>query len=132
MGKFGTFCQGTTTPLGGPQAKFKSSTRLTWTTPWSGLGFSVNWRYIGPVNLDTGVTTLPDSRIPAFNYFDLAVTYRFHDRYNFRAGVNNVFDKDPPIIGQGELPGIVGSGNTYPQVYDALGRYMFVGLTADF
>jgi len=24
------------------------------------------------------------------------------------------------------------NGNTFPQVYDTLGRYVFVGLTADF
>ena len=24
------------------------------------------------------------------------------------------------------------NGNTYPQVYDAVGRYMFIGLKADF
>ena len=131
VGLFGTFCQGTSTPLGGPIAHFKSTTRLTWTSPWN-LGLSVNWRFIGPANLDTGNTTLPDSHIGAFNYFDLAATYRFHDRYQFRIGVNNIFDRDPPIIGQGELPGTVGSGNTFPEVYDSMGRYIFAGLTADF
>jgi outer membrane receptor protein involved in Fe transport len=25
-----------------------------------------------------------------------------------------------------------GNGNTYPQVYDAFGRYIFMGLTAKF
>ena len=54
------------------------------------------------------------------------------DRYNFRMGVNNVFDRDPPVIGQKELPGVVGSGNTFPQIYDVLGRFLFVGVTADF
>jgi outer membrane receptor protein involved in Fe transport len=45
--------------------------------------------------------------------------------------VNNVFDKDPPITGT-NCPGVVCNGNTFPQVYDALGRFVFVGLSADF
>jgi iron complex outermembrane receptor protein len=132
VGKFGLTCQGTSTPLGGPIPSFKSSTRVTWTTPLTGFDFSVNWRFIGSANLDTGETGCADCHIQAFNYFDLAASYRFRDRYTVRVGVNNVFDRDPPIIGQGELAGVVGSGNTFPQVYDALGRFLFTSLTADF
>jgi outer membrane receptor protein involved in Fe transport len=54
-----------------------------------------------------------------------------HNNLNFRVGVNNVFDKDPPLVGS-NLPATTGNGNTFPQVYDALGRFVFVGLTADF
>ncbi|MGI9168573.1 MAG: hypothetical protein ACR2FH_00145 [Caulobacteraceae bacterium] len=96
-----------------------------------------NWRYIGPATVDAIPNTpagagCADCHIQAFNYFDLAAQYRFRDRYTLRAGVNNIFDRDPPIIGQGQLPPTIGSGNTYPQVYDPLGRFLFVGLTADF
>ena len=46
------------------------------------------------------------------------------------AGINNLFDKDPPItskygVGQG-------NGNTFPSTYDALGRKLFMNLTARF
>ena len=34
------------------------------------------------------------------NYFDLASTFTVGDHYGFRLGVNNIFDKQPPI-GQG-------------------------------
>jgi outer membrane receptor protein involved in Fe transport len=43
--------------------------------------------------------------------------------------VNNVLDDDPPMSA---AVGTTGNGNTYPQTYDALGRYVFVGLTLDF
>ena len=86
---------------------------MTWTTPLTGFDFSVNWRCIGAANLDTGETGCADCHIQAFNYFDLAASYRFRDRYTVRVGVNNVFDRDPPIIGQGQLAGVVGSGNTF-------------------
>jgi len=50
--------------------------------------------------------------------------------------VNNAFDKDPPVVDANFL-GIAGTasfgnGNTFPGVYDAIGRTVFVGLTADF
>ena len=47
-------------------------------------------------------------------------------------GCNNIFDKDPPIIGGTNLPGVAGNGNTFPQIYDALGRLLFAQLTAQF
>jgi outer membrane receptor protein involved in Fe transport len=47
-----------------------------------------------------------------------------------RAGINNLLDKDPPLSG---LVGAgFGNGNTYPQVYDALGRRVFLNATVKF
>ena len=46
-----------------------------------------------------------------------------------------MFDKDPPLVDTNTL-GIssppFGNGNTFPGVYDSLGRTFFVGITADF
>ena len=44
-------------------------------------------------------------------------------------GINNVLDDNPPIVG---AVGTTGNGNTFPQTYDALGRYVFVRATVDF
>jgi len=132
VGNFGTKCQGTATPQSGPLPSWRHKVRLSWQTPVDGLEISGNWRFIGAVKTDTGITGRADSNIPAFNYFDLAANWRVRDRYTFRLGVNNVFDKAPPIIGSGECPSVVCSGNTFPQIYDPLGRYLFVGMTADF
>jgi iron complex outermembrane receptor protein len=38
-------------------------------------------------------------------------------------GINNVLDKDPPIT---SATGTTGNGNTFPQTYDALGRWIFL------
>ena len=43
--------------------------------------------------------------------------------YNFRLGANNILDKEPPIVGGEVSNAPFGNGNTFPQVYDALGRY---------
>jgi outer membrane receptor protein involved in Fe transport len=73
------------------------------------------------------------AHLAAQNYFDLAATWRFQDSFTLRAGINNVFDLDPPIVGS-MLGGadLRYNGNTYPVVYQALGRFVFLGLTADF
>jgi len=59
--------------------------------------------------------------------------------------VNNIADKDPPIVQSGSggftsdcptISGIGGNsscnGNTWPGVYDPLGRYLFAHVTAQF
>jgi iron complex outermembrane receptor protein len=124
---------------------FKSESRITWNTPWK-LTASLQWRYIGPVTLDylssnpligTGITdAIPnEGRIHAYNYFDLAFTYKVRDNLTLRAGCNNLFDIDPPIVDANNI-GIsgppYGNANTFPGVYDSLGRNIFVGLTANF
>ena len=73
--------------------------------------------------------------MPGENRFDLSANFVVHDNLSFRVGVNNIFDKDPPIVDSNSF-GIsappFGNGNTYPQVYDSLGRTIFIGITADF
>ncbi|MGF2526099.1 hypothetical protein ACQUW0_27720, partial [Ralstonia pseudosolanacearum] len=76
-----------------------------------------------------------DASIPAYNWIDLSGTWKVRDGLTFRAGVNNVFDKDPPILDSNNYPisgSPFGNGNTFPGTYDYLGRTIFVGLTADF
>lgn len=51
-------------------------------------------------------------------------------RLELRAGVNNLFDVDPPVVGADYQSGVAANGNTYAGVYDTLGRWLFVGLTA--
>jgi iron complex outermembrane receptor protein len=145
--------------VGGPIPKWRHKFRITWGTPWDNLSLSLQWRYISSVEPDFqssnpllhqcplanyvgcstvgGHLTITDNQdnIPAFNYIDLAAIWRVKDGITLRAGVNNVFDKDPPIvdannIGLSSPP--VGNGNTFPGVYDTLGRVFFIGLTADF
>jgi outer membrane receptor protein involved in Fe transport len=138
-GLYGTTC-GTPTP------KWRHKLRVTWITPWN-LTLSAQWRYISSGNLDLnqtnpafgggpGTDSFPtDAHAPAYNYLDLSGEWRIRDRMTLHAGVNNVFDKDPPIFDSNSF-GIAapafGNGNTYPQVYDSLGRTIFIGITADF
>lgn len=122
VAKYGNDC-GTPTP------EYRHRARVNWATPYDGLGLNLTWRHIGSVDLDTGATGRVDSTLDAQNYFDVAGTWAVRDWAAFRFGVNNVLDDDPPLSAS---VGTTGNGNTYPQTYDAMGRYVFVGLTLDF
>ena len=141
VGYYGSTC-------GTPAPKWRHKTRVSLNTP-QGIGLSVQWRYIGKVRADSlsSNTTLngpfvfnPGREIKAHNYFDLATTFTFGDHYNFRLGVNNILDKMPPLTtsgnagraGSNQCPAGPCNGNTWPGTYDALGRYLYAGVTLDF
>jgi iron complex outermembrane receptor protein len=115
--------------------------RTTWTTPLDGLSAAATWRYIGPVSEDNnspdptlhfsawGAYDYYNARIPSYSYLDLEATWQPTKILTLRAGINNVFDKDPPLIDVDLVGG--GAANTYP-IYDMFGRQLFVALTARF
>jgi outer membrane receptor protein involved in Fe transport len=114
--------------------------RVTWMSPWN-FDISGQWRYVGGVKLDfdegnkllqNGYFDTADNHLPGVSYFDLEGSWRVKDGLTVRAGINNLFDKDPPLTDTSACAAAVCNGNTYPGVYDALGRTMFVGLTAKF
>jgi len=122
---------------GTPAPEWRSNVRLTYTAP-SGPSVSLRWRYFSAVKEDTtssnpelhGTTNPGDARIGAQSYFDLAATFPVADKFTFRIGANNVLDREPPIVGLG-LNQSAYNGNTFPVVYDALGRYIYAGVTFD-
>ena len=114
-----------------PRPKWRHKLRLNWGSPFK-ADVALTWRYFKAVDLEDGATSLvaSDRRLPATSYFDLAASYPVTKQISVMAGINNLFDKDPPItskygVGQG-------NGNTFPSTYDALGRKLFMNLTARF
>ena len=85
-----------------------------------------------PNVLLSGTTRYEDTKLGSRDYLDLSASYQFYKGMSVRVGVNNVLDKDPPILAGGDFSSGFVNGNTYPQVYDTLGRYMFLNVTADF
>jgi iron complex outermembrane receptor protein len=132
---------------GTPNPEWRHKARVTWNTPYSygdwikSLSLSAQWRYFAKVTLDAydsnpqlvnvGNQFTNERTLAAQSYIDLTANFTVHNNLNFRVGVNNVFDKDPPLTGVNCTAGFC-NGNTFPQVYDALGRFVFVGLSADF
>jgi outer membrane receptor protein involved in Fe transport len=137
-------CAGSYGPVcGTPIPHWRHKARVTWTTP-SNLSLSAQWRYIGKTKVDqfncdinascdvAGNVNDFGDHIKAYSYFDLTATARVADKLTLRLGTTNIFDKDPPILGSAYSPaGSFGGGNTFPQVYDVLGRYVFAGVTLD-
>ena len=129
-----------------PSPKWRHKARVTFNMP-SGLGISAQWRHFAEVKYDLSSSQPAlnaayapfNERLKAQDYLDLTLTARVGDSYNFRLGVNNVLDNDPPIFGtNGATTTVNGcvtpycNGNTFPNVYDAMGRYIFAGVTLDF
>lgn len=114
-----------------PNPEWRHRFRVTWQTPWN-MEFSGTWRYFSEVTIyqDPPTTNVrPDRTLEAQNYFDLSGNWQVRDNARLRFGMNNILDRDPPLSA---IVGTTGNGNTYPQTYDALGRYVFIGLTANF
>jgi outer membrane receptor protein involved in Fe transport len=122
---------------GTPNPEYRHRARATWLTPWD-MDLSATWRHYGEVelavlNATTGTLNNGGTRLDRYfdaeNYLDLAATWQVMDTVTLRAGVNNVLDDNPQLS---YSVGTTGNGNTYPQLYDSLGRYFFFGVTANF
>jgi outer membrane receptor protein involved in Fe transport len=70
--------------------------------------------------------------IPSYHYFDLTASYALTSYLTVRGGVRNLFDKQPPVVGNDYGGTTQTSGNTYPATYDPIGRSFFFGATAKF
>ena len=61
-------------------------------------------------------------KIKAAHYFDLTARFNVSENLVFTATVQNLLDKQPPLVGNSIGSTTYNSGNTYPSTYDALGR----------
>jgi outer membrane receptor protein involved in Fe transport len=113
---------------GTPNPQWRHQFRTGWETPWN-LNLALTWRYYDEVEQFRAPAGRIDSVLGAQSYFDLVGTYNFNDKASVVLGVNNILDTDPDINGS---VGTTGNGNTYPQTYDALGRYLFARVRVKF
>jgi outer membrane receptor protein involved in Fe transport len=128
---------------GTPIPQWRHKLRFVWSSPYA-LDAAVTWRHMDSVSLDTDssnpllngpfIGTRPKGEeLGARDYMDIAFTWNFWKQASLRFGVNNVFDRDPPLCDGTNVCGpAFGNGNTYPQVYDSLGRKFFTGVTVNF
>jgi len=134
-GYYGGVCTGSAVPASAPMPEWRHKLRMTWRSPWD-LDVSTTWRYVSSVKsdrlIDGGTYAGRDAKLTDKNYFDVAANWAVRENMSLRVGVNNVFDNEPPLVSQSNCPTGPCNGNTYPQTYDAVGRYLFVGLRADF
>jgi iron complex outermembrane receptor protein len=125
-----------------PDAKWRHRMRATWNTNFK-AAVAVGWRYIGKTQVDDASDN-PDlgnpallerwklngsAEIKAANWFDLAVTYKVRDKARLTVGVNNIFDKEPPL---GSGLSDVDFGPGFYGTYDPLGRALYANMQFEF
>jgi len=124
-GKFGTTCS--------PTADVRWVQRTTWS--WNDLTVSAQWRHMSGVDIqsDQVEDTFEQFRsIDSYDYVDLFASYHYGDNTKFTFGVDNVFEKDAPVLGGEVGETAYNSGNTFPSTYDNLGRMYKVGVKFTF
>lgn len=143
LGYYSVSCDGSMIP----EWSFNMRTTLS----WEGVDVSLLWRYISgfeyepreDINGNPLTTTQnPPGRtvigsfgsvnparivgayreIDAYNWFDLNLGFNVTDELRVSFLVENLFDKDAPDVGNTIGSTAFNSGNTFPSVYDALGR----------
>lgn len=121
---------------GTPSPEWRHKIRANWNTPWD-FDVAVTWRYLSKVEIQES-TDQPLLKGPFFehnktlgaqNYLDLAASWKATKGLTLSMGINNILDNDPPVVvvGTGQ-----GNGNTFPGVYDALGRKVYLSATYKF
>ncbi len=115
----------------------------TWSLPWFGLDLTARWRLIGPSKVDRSSSDpqlksdfyTATAHIPGYNYIDLSLSAPVTSYVDLRVGVNNIADKNPPLILNGRLsdcPNSTCNDNTWVGTYDTLGRYLYAHVSVKF
>ncbi len=93
---------------------------------WS---MTLRWRYFMGVDYDGSTDTIAQKNMSKDqNYVDLSARFQFMENHDLTIGINNIFDKEPPMVG-GTL---TTNANTIAGYYDTLGRYLFANATFRF
>jgi outer membrane receptor protein involved in Fe transport len=127
----GAYGQNCGTATGGPVNKLRVQQRSTWTRNALELGYL--WRYQSGAHVEASTPVLPQfAHVSSYSYFDLTAAWHFDERIVIRAGVSNLFDKDPPFVGGTAADTTSNGGNTFPGAYDVLGRTFLLGAKLSF
>jgi iron complex outermembrane recepter protein len=100
---------------------------------WSGFNAGMMWRYLPSVE-NAAKAILPTTTIEgtsSYSVFNVFGGYNF-GKVQLRAGIDNLFNKDPPIVGANPSQGDTNSDQTNLSFYDGLGRRYYVGMKVSF
>ncbi len=123
---------GVRTVCGRANPLWRASARATYSRDaWRA---SIKYRFIGAVTDErvalgsAGPSDLFRPNIGAQHYFDATVSYDVMEDMTLYATIDNLFDNDPPLIGDASR----GNFNTDAGTYDVLGRRISLGFRAKF
>ena len=101
----------------GSYAKWKSNIQTSVATQdWK---FNYSIRYIGKADDENGGGPIGNS-VPSILYHDIQASYAMSDDLVFSAGIDNVFDKQPPFLTS------TNDANTDVFTYDTIGRRGYI------
>ena len=125
---------------GTPLPEWRSKLRGTWNTPWN-VNLALTWRYFSSVDIDTSSDQAalkgavqrarPASGLAELHRPGGGVEHRQElDAVRRRATTSSTRTRrsSAPLIAGPPF----GNGNTYPQVYDSLGRNLFLSITGKY
>ena len=124
-GIYGTSCD--------PVPEFRSTFRVNWGL--DNYDASLLWRHIGAMDAQANEapTLFPAFQsVDSFNYVDLSFGYTYKDWARFTLLLTNVADEDPPILGNETGSTSFNSGNTFPSLFDTVGRTYTVNVKLSF
>jgi len=131
VGFYGTHCE---SAFGGVNPRLKYRLRTTWSVDDWEVG--VLWRHIGQTVVEPydGRPFLPGfSKISSFDYLDADAAWQITGQVRLYLTILNLADRRPPMVGATiNATGVENSGNTYPETYDAIGRYATLGIRLKF
>ncbi|MGH8284813.1 MAG: TonB-dependent receptor domain-containing protein [Steroidobacteraceae bacterium] len=126
LGRYGTSCEG-------PKPEVRWIQRTTW--DYRDFQASLLWRHIGSSEreeVEKAATFPAFQEIDSFDYIDLYGSYQLFEKVTLSAGISNLFDEDPPVLGNEAADTSSNSGNTFPSHYDTLGQLYSVGVSVRF
>ena len=128
---------------GAPLPKWRHVFTTSWAAPWAGLDVTLRWRHINSVDVDRSSSNIQlksafyqsVGHIAAYNWVDLSADIPIGSAAEFRLGVNNIADKNPPLVPTGTLsncPNTTCNDNSWVGTYDTLGRYIYAHVGVKF
>jgi len=122
------------------QPKYSWSQRTTLTV--HKVDLSLLWRYISSEKYEPqaiidagGPDNAPLAQylsIPSYNYFDFTARWNVSKSTRISFVVDNILNKQPPIVGSTIGNFSFNTGNTYPATYDVMGRRYGLSATVSF
>jgi len=107
------------------------------------LGYSVGpfymglqWRHLPSIKSATAafVPTTKVTGAPAYDLFNLQGSFAITDKASLRFGIDNLFDKAPPLTGvdEGAVAPTLAGGSYNANNYDTVGRRFYIGAKFNF
>jgi outer membrane receptor protein involved in Fe transport len=124
-GFYGTSCD--------PVPEFRSIFRINYL--FNDFDASLLWRHIDDMDAQEGeaMALFEEFRsVDSQDYFDLSFGYTWNDMVRFQALIANIADEDPPILGDNTGSTRANNGNTFPSMYDTMGRVYNLSVKVSF